>query len=114
MFCCWFVLPKREPPVPNPVPVPLVLPKPPPVVEVVPPNKLGCEVPDVPPNREVAGFCAPNRGFEEVVPKPPVVWVWPNADGALVPLPNAEPKPEVVFCCPKPVPPNAEVPNAPA
>lgn len=56
----------------------------------------------------------------DVEPNPPVVWVCPKADGALVAAPNGEalvdPKPVDVAGCPKaePPPPNAEVPKAPA
>ena len=100
------MLPKRDEPVPKPPPV--VDPNPPPVVPVVPPNKLGCDVPDVPPpNKDVDGFEAPNNGFVEVEL---------NADGALVAAPNGEgldPNP-VDAGCPKSEPPNAEDPKAPA
>lgn len=126
-FCCWVLLlalpPNRDPPVPAPKPVvPVPLPNPPvvAVVDVFPPKRLGWEVPVVPvppPNKEVAGFAAPNKGLELVLdPNPPAVCVCPKVEGALVPPPNGVevlPKPPV-DCCPKPDPPKADVPKAPA
>ena len=74
---------------------------------------------DDPPNKEVAGLVPPKRELEGVVPKPPVVCVWPNVDGAVVVVLKGEfvapPKPVDVFCWEvKPDPLKAGLPKAPA